>query len=148
MREFIGEDVSACGFGGRNAAPVVLALRKLQCAISNQARSQWCSINFAPHQDLFPPTTSDSSGKKPPPRLCSVRLEFIQCPYGGLFYTTEHVSWQQKCRVLPGMRKHYSDTNNSVARRGQILYNSYCVHDSIVTRLSLGCVWGLAVNTP
>lgn len=27
--EFIGEDVSACGFGGRDVAPVVLALRKL-----------------------------------------------------------------------------------------------------------------------
>lgn len=78
MREFIGEDVSACGFGGRNAAPVVLALRELWSAVSDQARSQWCSINFVPHQDLFPNNLwqQQKKPKKNTSAFCSILSSF------------------------------------------------------------------------
>lgn len=76
MREFIGKAVSACGWGGDDAAHVVLATCTAQCAGVNHARSQSDARLILLSIKIFFPIISDSSKK------LFLFVPFCYCSFG------------------------------------------------------------------
>lgn len=82
MREFIGKAVSACGWGGDDAAHVVLAMCAARCAAVNHGRSQSDAPLILLSITIFIPMISDST--KNYFLFVPFLLLFIWCPYEGL----------------------------------------------------------------
>lgn len=76
MREFIGKAVSACGWGGNDAAHVVLATHTARCAGVNHARSQSYAPLILLGITIFFPMISDST------KISFLFVPFCYCSFG------------------------------------------------------------------